>query len=230
MTCLACKCSPCRPAPIEQALKTPLAPPALPGRDCGSQLVLRGIEGAGGAHLEALLAALADVTCELTALTYAQGNIGGELRRWTKMLPRGAPLVFLDLSGQRLCDDSLEALLEAATPARASLPHLTTLLLNHNPLGAGPRSDAVPAWIGQLPRGGAEGCSGGGGWQLQRLGLRDTWIDDRSIAKLSAALGTAPALTTLELQWNDGVGEEQARLLGAAWVNSGKPAEGLGFG
>jgi hypothetical protein len=26
------------------------------------------------------------------------------------------------------------------------------------------------------------------------------------------------------------VGEEQARLLGAAWVNSGKPAEGLGFG
>jgi len=26
------------------------------------------------------------------------------------------------------------------------------------------------------------------------------------------------------------VGEEQARLLGAAWVNSGKQAEGLGFG
>ena len=52
------------------------------------------------------------------------------------------------------------------------------------------------------------------------------WIDDRSIAKLSAALGSAPALTTLELQWNDDVGEEQARLLGAAWVNSGKQAGG----
>ena len=165
--------------PIEQALKTPLAPPALPGRDRGSQLVLRGIEGAGGAHLEALLAALADITCELSALTYAQGNIGGELRRWTKMLPRGAPLVFLDLSGQRLCDDSLEALLEAATPARASLPHLTTLVLNHNPLGAGPRSDAVPAWIGQLPRGGAEGCSGGGGWQLSCAGWIEGWQSDQ---------------------------------------------------
>ena len=113
-------------------------------------------------------------------------------------MTEGAPsfhssILTLDLSRQSLAAAALEPLLGCA--ARGALPALLSLNLTHNPLLLG-HSAAGCGVISELPL-------GRGGWHLGTLRLAHTHVGDRGAALLAEAVGSAPALHTLDLRYNE---------------------------